>query len=37
MWINDKVRSEDDIVLLMGDFNAEPSSNTYKHIIESGF
>ena len=36
-WINDKVKFKDDIVFLMGDFNAEPSSLTYKHIIDSGF
>ena len=36
-WINDKLKSEDDIVFLMGDFNAEPDSKTYKHIVNSGF
>jgi endonuclease/exonuclease/phosphatase family metal-dependent hydrolase len=36
-WINRKVKSSDDIVILMGDFNAEPASLTYKEIIHSGF
>ena len=31
------MKSSDDLVILMGDFNAEPSSLTYKEIIESGF
>lgn len=36
-WLNDKVQDESDIMVMTGDFNAEPSSETYKHIIASGF
>jgi endonuclease/exonuclease/phosphatase family metal-dependent hydrolase len=36
-WINKKLKSSDDIVILVGDFNAEPHSLTYKEIIRSGF
>ncbi len=36
-WIDRKVKSADDILILMGDFNAEPDSKTYEEIIKSGF
>jgi endonuclease/exonuclease/phosphatase (EEP) superfamily protein YafD len=31
------IKSSTDIVILVGDFNAEPDSKTIKHILASGF
>ena len=36
-WIDDKIKSKDDIAVLTGDFNAEPSSETYRHVVKCGF
>jgi endonuclease/exonuclease/phosphatase family metal-dependent hydrolase len=35
--MNDSITSETDVTFLIGDFNAEPESLTYRHLVESGF
>lgn len=36
-WINDSIKGEEDLVIITGDYNASPESETYKHLISEGF